>query len=297
MDTVIIPAFNEEKSILEVIRRVHVSMKQSQGQKPFEIIVVDDGSTDATPALLSEITATYKELVVVTHPMKKGVGCARTTAVLRARGERVAFIDADLTYEADDLPRLFDSLETYDMAVGAREEEKGSLRYLRATIKSIFKSLASLLTRSRIEDLNSGIRAMNKAKTIEFLPMLPSGHSWVSTITLCFLASGYSVGFIPTRYFVRTGKSSFKIFRDSYAMLLTIIKTVIYFYPLRVILPVSYLFFFGGFCFLIRDIFQHNIADTTILFFVMGVITFVFALMSEQISCLRREINQKIDSR
>lgn len=294
MDTVIIPAFNEEKSIAEVVTNVHDAMVARRARRDFEIIVVDDGSTDTTPQVLAELVETYTELIVLTHADRVGVGRARTNAVVHARGERIAFIDGDCTYDATDLPHLFEKLDEYDMVVGARHAEKGTLKYLRAPIKRLFKKLASILSRSPIADLNSGIRAMHRDKTIEFLPMLPHGHSWVSTITLCFLASGYSVGFIPTKYFQRTGRSSFKVVRDSYAMLLTIIKTIVYFYPLRVILPVSYLFFFWGLIFLGRDMLQHDIADTTILMFVMGVITFVFALMSEQISCLRREINQKL---
>jgi glycosyltransferase involved in cell wall biosynthesis len=295
MNSIIIPAYNEEKSIVDVVTKVHSVMRRLSVATNFEVIVIDDGSTDQTMMLLTELQSSFPELRILQNNVQMGVGASRSRGVRHARGDKIAFIDADMTYSADDLPKIFEGLKTYDMVIGARKEEKGSLRYLRALIKNMFKGFASFLTHTKIPDLNSGIRGMDKAKVMEFLYLLPKGHSWVSTTTLCFLASGYSVSFIPAEYFVREGKSSFKIVRDSYAMFMTILKTIVYFYPLRIILPISYACILGSIVFLIRDIYQSDIADTTIVLLLTGIIIFVFALISEQMACLRREINQKID--
>jgi glycosyltransferase involved in cell wall biosynthesis len=292
MNTLIIPAFNEEESIESVVLDASTVLNK-KSLIPFEIIVVDDGSTDKTPLILNSLKEKVPNLVVFTHPRQCGVGAARCTGVFNAKGEKIAFVDADTTYDVKDLEPIFLGLKEYDMVVGARRDEKGTLKPIRFFIKYVFKTLASLLTRSNIEDLNSGIRGMDKKKVFEFLHLLPSGHSWVSTITLCFLASGYTVSYIPTNYFKRTGHSTFKIFEDTHAMFMTIIKTIVYFYPMRVILPISYAFFVIGTLFFIRDILQHDVADTTILFLVIGIILFIFSLMSEQLACLRREINRK----
>ena len=293
MYSIIIPVYNEEKSIGAIIDSILKVMQESIGKKPFEIIVVDDGSTDNSVHIINE--KKYKEVLLIKHKSRRGVGAARTTGVMNAKGSKILFIDADSTYEPEDIPAIINRLDSADMVIGARKEEKGTFRFIRSCMKLFFNKLASWLTHTNIPDLNSGLRGMDKEKTQQFLYLLPTGHSWVGTITLCFLASNLTVDFIPIRYNKRKGKSTFKIFRDTYAFFIMILKTIVYFYPLRVIMPVSFAFFIGGIIFLIRDLMQKNIADTTILLWVVGIIIFIFALMSEQMACLRREINQKIN--
>ncbi|MBU1862821.1 MAG: glycosyltransferase family 2 protein [Candidatus Omnitrophica bacterium] len=293
MYSLIIPVYNEEESISEIIDSSRKCMMDCLHGGPFEIIVVDDGSGDQSLTIAR--TKTYKELVVLQHSTRRGVGAARTTGVLHAKGKKILFIDADCTYNASDIPKVIEGLTHSDMVIGARKEEKGTFFILRASIKYLFRKLAGALTKTNIPDLNSGLRGMDCDKTRQFLYVLPTGHSWVSTITLCFLASGFSVSFIPITYNKRKGKSKFKIVRDTYSFFVTILKTVVYFYPLRVIMPVSIFFFMSGLVFFTRDIIQRNMADTTILLFVVSVIMFIFALISEQLACLRREINQKIN--
>lgn len=295
MYTLIIPAHNEENSIQEVIKSAYDILEKSSEGQAFEIIVVNDGSSDATQSKVEELS--FQNVYLINLAVRRGVGAARTLAVRKARGSKILFIDGDLTYDVHDIASIIKELKNYDMVIGARHKEKGSLPLLRSFTKNTFRVLASLLTKTKIKDLNSGLRGMDKEKTLEFLYLLPVGHSWVSTITLAFIANGYRVGYVDTIYKKREGKSKFNIIKDTSAFFVTILKTIVYFYPLRVILPVSFFFFMVGFVlFFFRDIPQKNIADTTILMWVVGFIMFIFALISEQLACLRREINQKITS-
>ena len=293
MYSLIIPVYNEEKSIGDIIDSTLNVLRESKGNIPFEIIIVNDGSTDNSAHIIQD--KNDNDIIVCEHKSRRGVGAARTTGVLHAKGDKILFIDADSTYAPDDILKIIERLDAADMVIGARLKEKGTLRLLRSFMKFMFNKLASLLTHTNIPDLNSGLRGMDKEKTRQFLYLLPTGHSWVSTITLCYLASNLTVDFVPIRYSKRKGKSSFNIFRDTYSFFVMILKTIIYFYPLRVIMPISFGFFIGGILFLVRDLLQKNIADTTILLWVVGIIIFVFALMSEQLACLRREMNQKIN--
>lgn len=293
MISLIIPVYNEENSIREVVKNCYDVLQKKVGDGNFEILVVDDGSTDSSRQIIRECT--NEAVFPLEHAVRRGVGSARLTGVRKARGEKILFIDADTTYETNDLGPIIDGLQTADMVIGARRQEEGTLPVLRFCVKLFFRKLAEWLTQSRIPDLNSGLRGMDREKTKQFLYLLPKGHSWVSTITLCFLAEGYTVAYVPTEYSKRRGSSKFNVLKDSYAMFMTIVKTVVYFYPLRVIMPFSFAFAGCGMLFLLRDLVRRNIADTTILMVVMAVLMFVFALLSEQLACLRREINQRIE--
>ena len=148
-------------------------------------------------------------------------------------------LDGDGTYPAESIPALLQSLNEHDMVVGARRYERGTLPLLRRPTKYLIRRLASYLAGVEIPDLNSGMRAFKREIALRFFGILPATHSWVGTITLAFLANGHSVGFVPIDYFPRKGKSSFHPIRDTYNYLLLVIRTVMYFNPLKFLLPIS----------------------------------------------------------
>jgi hypothetical protein len=127
--------------------------------------------------------------------------------------------------------------EGADMVIGARRVEAGSLRFLRTPAKTFIRKLAEFLTGTRIPDLNSGLRAQRRDLTLRFLPVLPTSHSWVSTITIALLANGYVVRYLPIDYYPRVGRSTFHPLRDTYNYLTLIVRAVMYFNPLKVFLP------------------------------------------------------------
>ena len=232
--SVILPAYNEELAVAEDLEDVRAAMEATG--KRYEIIVVDDGSTDAT----ADIVAERAWVRLIRHPFNRGTGAARTTGVRAARGRVVAFTDADRTYPNDQLPAMLELIDAgADMVIGARRVEAGTLRWLRRPAKEFLRRLAQYMTGSPIPDLNSGLRVQRRSATMRFLHILPTSHSWVSTITIAFLANGYLVKWHPIDYFPRVGQSTFHPIRDTYNYLSLIVRTVMTFNPLKVFLPLA----------------------------------------------------------
>lgn len=259
--SVVIPAYNEEKALGVVLDGVLRAM-QPLG-RPFEILVVDDGSTDGTCA----VCANYPEVRLIRHPQNRGTGAARTTGVREARGNLIVMIDADGTYPTEAIPQMLEAIASCDMVIGARTREMGTWRLLRSFAKESIRLLASYLFRVKIPDLNSGLRVMKRDKVLEFTHILPETHSWVSTITMAFLGNGYLVQWVPIPYYKRIGKSSFHPIRDTYNYLTLVVRAIMYFNPLRVFLPLSLFLFAVGFSKAIYDIFAYrfHFAPSTVM--------------------------------
>lgn len=234
--SIILPAYNEENAIGVVIDDLKKVMNGNRYSH--EIIVVDDASTDRTAEI-----AEAKGIKVIKHKKNKGSGASRKTGIKHAQGEIIVMLDADGTYSVEDIPKMLELFPEYDQVIGARTGEKGTFKFLRAPAKWLIQKLACYLTNSDIQDLNSGLRAFKKGIMEKYLWAIPDGFSCVSTMTLTFINDGYSVAWIPTEYHKRIGKSKFHPIKDSYNYLLTLIKMVMYFNPLKIFLPISFCLF------------------------------------------------------
>jgi glycosyltransferase involved in cell wall biosynthesis len=267
MISIVIPVYNEELAIRDDLRDVISAMDASK--KDYEVLVVDDGSTDRTRDIVRE----FPQVRLIEHGYNRGTGAARTTGLLQSRGDIVAMTDGDGTYPNRDMPRLVDALEGYDMVIGARKREAGTLRLLRTPAKSFIRGLASYLCGRKIPDLNSGMRVVRKDAALRFLNILPTTHSWVSTITIALLSNGYGVNFLPIDYFPRKGRSSFHPFRDTYNYLSLVVRTILYFNPLKVFLPASVILLGVGCVKLIYDIIAYNwhFAPSTVTLLLTGI--------------------------
>ena len=269
--SVVIPAYNEEAAIGHDLRTIFDTMDASG--YTYEVLVVDDGSTDATAAIVAE----YPRARLVQHPLNLGVGAARTTGMRQAGGDIIVTTDGDGTYPNQQIPRLLALLQDNHMVVGARVREMGTLRWLRGAVKGGIQLLASYLAGRSIPDLNSGLRCYRKAIAAQFIPRFPQGHSWESTITLCFLTAGYRVAFLPVEYYPRLGgRSSFHPLRDTLIYLRLVVKTVFYFNPLKFLAPLSLaLLLMGALAFAV----QLGLAS---LFITLGLATGVLGLVAER---------------
>lgn len=267
MVSIVIPVYNEEAAIGEDLDTIIETMKAS-GQE-YEVIVVDDGSTDRS----AEIVRQRPQVRLIQHPSNRGVGAARTTGVRAARGEVIVMTDGDGSYPNHDIPRLLAHIGEYDMVVGARKRETGSLKLLRTPVKLFVRLLASYLTETRISDLNSGFRAFKKEVAERYLDILPRGHSWVGTITVAFLSDGYTVKYVPTDYYKRKGKSSIHPIRDTWNYFQLVVRTVMYFNPLKVLLPISLLLLSVGGIKLVRDLIVYNfhVPTSTVMIVLTGI--------------------------
>ena len=250
--SIVVPAFNEEQAIGGVLDDLVSVMEASS--RSYEIIVVDDGCTDGTRCICD----TYPQVQVIAHARNRGNGAARTTGVKAARGRYVVMIDADATYPANAIPQMLRDLEHCDMVIGARKREMGTLKILRSAAKELIRLLASYMTQTRIPDLNSGLRAMKRDLVPQFFPILPTTHSWVSTITMAFLSSGYTVEWLPIEYYKRIGRSTFHPIHDTYNYLSLVVRTIMYFNPLRIFLPVTLALLAIGLAKMVYDIFTYS---------------------------------------
>ncbi len=275
--SIIIPAYNEEQAIGEDLKRIFDCMDSSGYE--YEVIVVDDGSTDHT----ADIVRRFPRVRLLQHPKNRGTGAATNTAVRHARGEIIAMTDGDGTYPVEDIPRLLPFMDEYDMVIGARTREAGTMKVLRTPAKWFIRTLASYLTETPIPDLNSGLRVFKKALAVKFMHLLPRGHSWVSTITLAHLADDYTVKFVPIDYFPRKGRSSFHPITDTYNYILLVIRTVMYFNPIKVLLPVGVLLLILG---IVRQIVQFytvnlHVQSSNVLLVLAGLNIVMMALLAD----------------
>jgi len=281
--SIVIPVYNEEAAIGEDLDTIIETMEAS-GQD-YEVIVVDDGSTDRS----AEIVRQRPQVRLIQHPYNQGVGAARTTGVRAARGEVIVMTDGDGSYPNHDIPRLLAHVGEYDMVVGARKRETGSLKLLRTPVKLFVRLLASYLTEARIPDLNSGFRAFKKGMAERYLDILPRGHSWVGTITVAFLSGGYTVKYIPIDYYKRKGKSSIQPIRDTWNYFQLVVRMAMYFNPLKVFLPLSLTMVLLGVGKTVNDLLFHNrVRESDVIIIVVSVLIGMMGLLADLIVAQRK---------
>jgi polyisoprenyl-phosphate glycosyltransferase len=232
--TVVLPCYNERDHVEQEVKRIRAALEAAE--LTYEVLCVDDGSTDGT----REVLQTLPGIRTILLPRNQGSGTARRIGTQQARGEVVVWTDADMTYPNEIIPELVAQLDdTYDQVVGARRTEAGTYKLFRVPAKWAIRKLASFLTNTDIPDLNSGLRAFKRSVAEPYLRLLPPGFSCVTTITLAFLSNGHPVKYVPIDYFKRAGRSKFHPFKDAYNYIIQVLRMVMYFNPLRVLMPVA----------------------------------------------------------
>ena len=279
--SIVIPAYNEA----DVIGGVVAGLKAAAPWR--EIIVVDDGSRDATAT-----TATAAGACVIRHPYNKGNGAAVKTGIRRATGEFVLIIDGDGQHPPADACRLVSRLGEYDLVVGARSASTQAT-HTRRFGNGALNQLATYLTGRDIPDLTSGFRGARRECLREFIHLLPNGFSTPTTTTLAFLKAGYNVAFEPIEARPRIGASKIRLARDGAKFLMIILKIITLFSPLRIFLPLSIASFALGAAYAVWTIAtQSHVTNSSVLLIMLAVIVFLVGLVSEQISALRFEGRQ-----
>ncbi|HIK55052.1 MAG TPA: glycosyltransferase family 2 protein [Synechococcales cyanobacterium M55_K2018_004] len=276
--SIVIPVYNEEEAIAQTLDDLQGVLKQVAS--PYEVVVVDDGSSDRTGEILSR----RSDIRLIQHTANRGYGAALKTGIRAARYPIIAITDADGTYPNEQLPHLVMLSKDVDMVVGARIGEKVTYSNLRKIPKWFLVQFAQWVTQETIPDLNSGMRVLRKAVVQKFLAILPDTFSFTTTITIAMLTNGYKVRYEPINYYYRTGKSKIKPIRDTLRFVQIILRTGVYFAPLRVFLPVAGLFFLGGVLTLLQDIFiRDDITDRTLILLVTATQLAMFALLADMI--------------
>ncbi|MBD3411287.1 MAG: glycosyltransferase [Ignavibacteriales bacterium] len=286
--SVCIPVYNEKLALRKTVLELKEMMDSLDYS--YEILIIDDGSTDGCVETIADIT----EARVVRHKRNMGGGIARMTGIEHAKGDVILQTDADDTYPVDQVPKILEEMKTADMVVGARKYETAvDFRWIRVLIKWFLKTLGGVLAGFKIPDLNSGMRAYDRELARRYFYLYPRGHSIMSTITLAFLSEELIVKFVDIDYRVRKGKSSFRPIHDTYNYALTIVRTVMYFNPFRLMTPLTVVFFAAAVGFTIRDVVEYrNLGDATPFFYIMGLVVFIIGVVSDQFSRMSRQIRQ-----
>ncbi len=282
--TVVLPCYNERGHVLDEISRISAALDAS-GLR-YEVLAIDDGSTDGTRDVLAAATKDFPHLRYLPFHRNQGSGTARRVGTREARGEIVVWTDADMTYPNERIPELVAMLRddpTFDQVVGARRTEEGTYKLLRVPTKWFIRRLASYLTETRIPDLNSGLRAFRRRIALPYLRLLPSGFSCVTTITLAFLSNGHEVRYVPIDYAKRAGRSKFHFTKDAYRYLLQVLRMVVYFNPLKVLMPMALTLLGLGAAKLVYDFVTNpfRIPGSTLLLIISGIQIAVLALLAD----------------
>ena len=290
--TIVLPCYNEDAHVLMEVKRICAAM-DGAGYS-YELLAVDDASTDQTLQVLLAAEEEFPNLKVVAFRRNGGAGTVRRIGSQMARGEIVVWTDADMTYPNERIPELVGMLDTdqsIDQVVGARTTEEGSHKLLRIPAKWLIRKIAEKLVNQRIPDLNSGLRAMRREVALPYLRLLPAGFSCVTTITLAFLSNQHDVAYVPIDYAKRSGVSKFKFVKDAYRYILQVLRMVMYFNPLKVLMPPALWLIAIGFGKGIYDMATHpvRVAGDTVLIFLSGLIIGSLALLADLIVRSRGE--------
>ena len=278
--SVIIPVHNEAQVIVRTVERVIDTL--SRLGRPWEIIIVDDGSTDETLQKIENL-----EIKVVAHPYNIGNGAAIKTGIRHASGEIIVMMDGDGQHDPLDIPKLIKDIGPYDMVVGARTNwlEQSKIRTFANHSYNLF---ATYVTHFLIRDLTSGFRAIKCNVLKRFTYLLPNTFSYPTTLTLSLLRAGHSLKFEPIEARERTGKSKIRLLSDGVRFLLIIFKIATFFSPLRIFLPFCLLFFMAGvtnYAYTYHT--TRRLTNMSVLCFIATFLFFLLGLVSEQIAQLR----------
>ena len=279
--SIVIPAYNEG----EGLDRTLDWLMPIASEKGWEVVVVDDGSTDGTPDVVRKHRAR-----LVSHPENRGYGAALKTGIRHASHDVVITMDSDGQHNPADIERILEKTSTHDMVVG----DRGRARGIRAPGKRLLALVANFLSGVRIPDLNSGFRAFRRSTVREFLHFCPNGFSFTTTITLAYLRGGYHVAYVPIEAERRIGRSSsVRFFRDGYKTFLLIIRVIVLFNPLKVFVPASIVLLVLGVAFTVYGIAVFGRAPNTgVLVILSSIILFFMGILADQISAIRRERRQ-----
>lgn len=284
--TVVLPCYNEQDHVLDEVERITKAMDDSSYS--YELLVIDDKSTDGTLAVLQGALPRFPHMRLMPFRTNGGSGTARRIGTREAFGRIVVWTDADMTYPNERIPEFVRYLEEnpgVDQVVGARTTEEGTHKVLRVPAKWVIRKVAEKLSSTKIPDLNSGLRAFRRDVSLPYLRLLPPGFSCVTTITMSFLSNQHPVDYLPIEYAKRAGKSKFHFTKDAYRYILQVLRMVMYFNPIKVLMPIALTLLGLSFVKGLIDVIRYNFGITTnaVLLFISGLLIFTLALLADLI--------------
>ena len=283
--SLVVPAYNEEPAIAEVLGEVDTVLAGAPEIDDYEILVVDDASTDRTADAVRAAAQSLPAVRLLARDHNRGYGAAIKLGIRHARHELVGIIDADGSYPPEKIPQLVRAMAHAEMAVGARARRGKGMPLLRRPAKWLLRTLASYLAEQAIPDLNSGLRVFRRATCLRYVGLLPSRFSFTTTLTLAMLCDEQPVAYVPIELRPRLGHSKIRPVRDTLAFLMLIATTVTYFRPLKVLVPLAAVVFLAGLVKGAIDVFAvANLKTSDLLLLIGGIQIFALALLADLIS-------------
>jgi glycosyltransferase involved in cell wall biosynthesis len=287
--SVIIPAYNEADSIKSVLDNLKHTLN-SLNLENYEIVVVNDASTDNTKEILENVDG----IKIVNHSYNKGYGAGLKTGARSAKHEWILTFDADGQHNPKYIEEMLKYTNEFDLISGERQGYQGP--WIRQPGKKVIHWLARYLLGHKINDFNCGLRLIKRNEFLRFAHLYPDGFSCSTTSIFAFLKEKLNVKFIPLEINKRSGGKSLVNSKDALTYFMLIIRLIMLFSPLRIFLPVSILFFLAFLGLFLNDMFLsefNNITDSTVLLFITSILIFFFGLIADQMAAIRRELNRK----
>ena len=282
MFSVLVPVYNEEKMVASTISEIKAVMNKQN--KKYEIIVIDDGSSDKSLSIMKRI----KGLNVIVNQYNLGYGASLKKGLSAAKGEWIIISDADGTYPIKSIPDLLKDVPEYDMVVGSRVGGKCGVPFFRRPAKWFLNNLTSYIVGRKIPDLNSGLRVFRRDMAMRYFNLYPSGFSLTSTITMAALSHDYAVKYVPINYFKRVGKSSINpVHFVNFLILVMRLSTL--FNPLKVFIPFSIVLFVAGIAYgIYQFMLISNIGDLPVMLVLAAVQVGIFGFIADAIAKQRK---------
>ncbi|NOZ86037.1 MAG: glycosyltransferase family 2 protein [Deltaproteobacteria bacterium] len=281
--SIVMPVFNEEDGIEQVLKELRSVTPESP------IIVVDDGSTDRTATILAGLKSELG-LKIIRHSTNRGYGAAIKTGILEAQTDYILTFDGDGQHDPAEISKLIAAAGKSDIVIGARAGNSGQ-PFSRRPGKWFLHGLANYLARTKLPDLNSGLRLMKKDVIGGYLHLLSDGFSFSTTSTLAMIKDNRKVNWVDIHTRPRNGKSTVNQITHGSQTLLLILRVIVLFDPLRVFLPISGALFVMGFASASWHLATNpaGLADADLLLLISGLLVFLFGLISDQIAEMRRK--------
>lgn len=242
MISVVVPAYDEERAIVETIERIQKSLSGSS----HEVIVVDDGSLDGTASLAEKAGAK-----VLRHPHNIGYGRSLKDGIAAAKNDTIVITDSDGTYPIEKIPELLAEYKKgFDMVVGARTGPHYRESATKSLLRLILKILVEFTTGRQIPDINSGLRVFSKKEITPYFSQLCETFSFTTSLTIAYMMTGKFVAYKPIPYDKRNGDSKVWLLRDSLRTLQFIVQVILHYNPIKLFLVLSgFTLFLSAVCF------------------------------------------------
>lgn len=289
--SIVIPMYNEANAIAGLLQQLSELLAAQQPVVAYEILVIDDGSYDNSANAVNHCGVSGMRLFQ--HPYNIGNGAAVKTGIRKAQGRFILLMDADGQHKPEDIPRLLEYADRYDLVVGARARGSDTAVH-RALANTIYNAFASYVCGRKIEDLTSGFRLIRADIAKSLVYMLPNTFSYPTTMTLAVVRGGYSLKYVPIVTAKRVGRSKIKLLRDGSRFFMILFKIATLFSPLKIFIPASAFTFLVGFGYgLFKVLFLNSrYGPTSAMLMTIAGVIFLIGLVSEQITYLRYDAKQ-----